>query len=151
MSYALALAQRFQRIAPDPFATHDLLIVGVCKLCCELYDLWWTSGRFFTDAVKRKIIVIGNQLPQMYQRLYTEAYNSGIKMWKMTPKLHLIQELLLYQCLEWGNPLYYWCYADESLVGDSVEIAQSCHISTVAVTALVKWVVLAFDVDNEED
>ena len=144
MPYALALAQRFQRLAPSPFATHDLLIVGVCKLCCDLYDIWMSSGRFFTDAVKRKIVVIGNQLPIMYQRLYAEAYHTGVKMWKMTP-------LLLYQCLEWGNPLYYWCYADESLVGDMVEIAQSCHMSTLTVTALVKWLVVAFDCDHEEE
>ena len=66
-----------------------------------------SSGRFFSDAVKAKIVIIGNQMPQMYMRLYSEAFNLGIKAWKMTPKLHLIQELLLYQRLEWGNPLYY--------------------------------------------
>ena len=150
MPYALALAQRYQRFDPV-FATHDLLIVGVCQLCCNLYDLMMTSGRFFTDAVKAKIVVIGNQLPQMYMRLYSEAFRAGVKAWKMTPKLHLIQELLLYQCLDWGNPLYYWCYGDESLVGDMVEIAQSCHMSTLTVTALVKWLVLAFDCDNADD
>ena len=95
-----------------------------------------TSGRFFSDAVKRKIVVIGNQMPQLYQRLYHEAYALGVKAWKMTPKLHLVQELLLYQCLEWGSPLYYWCYGDESLVGDMIEIAQSCHMSTLTATAL---------------
>ena len=150
MPYALALAQRIQRFDPV-FATHDLLIVGICKLCCDLYELMQSSGRFFSDAVKAKIVIIGNQMPQMYMRLYSEAFNMGIKAWKMTPKLHLIQELLLYQCLEWGNPLYYWCYADESLVGDMIEIAHSCHMSTLTVTALVKWLVLAFDCDREED
>ena len=151
MPYALHLAHRFQRLAPSPFATHDLLIVGVCKLACDMYDLWMTSGRFFTDAVKRKLIAIGNQMPQMYQRLYVEAYHAGAKMWKMTPKLHLIQELLLFYCIEWANPLYYWCYGDESLVGDMVEIAQSCHMSTLTVTALVKWLILSFDCDRDED
>ena len=151
MPYALELAKRFQRVAPDPFATHDLLIVGVLTLACELFTLMMTSGRFFTDAVKRKIVVIGRQMPQMYQRLYVEAHNLGIKAWKLTPKLHLVQELLLFQCLEWGNPLYYWCYGDESLVGDMIEIARSCHMSTLTVTALVKWLVLAFDCDMERD
>lgn len=150
MPYAKELAVRFQRVAPDPNATHDLLVVGVCTLCCELFNLYMTSGRFFTDAVKRKIVIIGNQLPFMYQRLYTEAYNAGVKAWKMTPKLHLIQELLLYQCLEWGNPLYYWCYGDEDLVGSMVEIAQSCHMSTVVVTSLVKWLILSFDTERED-
>ena len=151
MPYALALAQRFQRIAPDPFAAHDQCIIGVCQLCCELLSIMMVSGRLFSAAVKRKIVIIGNQMPQLYQRLYHEAYTLGVKAWKMTPKLHLVQELLLYQCLEWGNPLYYWCYADESLVGDMIEIARSCHMSTVTVTALVKWLVLAFDCDMEQE
>ena len=150
MPYALSLAQRYQRFDPV-FATHDLLIVGVCTLLCELYTLMMSSGRFFTEAVKVKIVAIGNQMPVMYQRLYAEAFRAGIKAWKMTPKLHLVQELLLYQCLEWGNPLYYWCYGDESLVGDMIEIARSCHMSTLTVTALVKWLVLSFDCDDEED
>ena len=79
MPYAKELAVRFQRVAPDPNATHDLLVVGACTLCFELFNLYMTSGRFFTDAVKRKIVIIGNQLPFMYQRLYTEAYNAGSK------------------------------------------------------------------------
>ena len=150
MPYCLAIAQRFQRFDPV-FATHDLLVVGVNKLICDLYDLMQTSGRFFNEAAKAKIIMIGNQLPQLYMRLYAEAFNAGVKMWKMTPKVHLIQELLLYQCIVWGNPLYYWCYADESLVGDMVEIAQSCHMATLTATALVKWLVLAFDCDREDE
>jgi hypothetical protein len=150
MPYCLALAQRFQRFDPT-FATHDLLIVGVNKLICDLYDLMMGSGRFFSEAAKAKIVVIGNQLPQLYMRLYKEAYDLGLKAWKMTPKLHLIQELLLFQCLEWGNPLYYWCYGDEDLVGSMIEIARSCHMTTLTVTALVKWLVLSFDCDMEAD
>ena len=151
MPYALDVAKRFARIAPDPFHIHDALIIGVCTLCSQLYDLMMSSGRFFSEAVKKRIVAIGNQMPVMYMRLYREAFDTGVKAWKMTPKLHLVQELLLYQCLEWGNPLYYWCYADESLVGDMIEIARSCHMSTLTVTALVKWLVLAFDCDREKD
>jgi len=95
-----------------------------------------------------KIKQIGNQLPQLYQRLYAEAANLGERMWKMTPKVHLVQELLLYQCAMWGNPIYYWCYSDEDLVGLMIEIARSCHLNTLAVTALVKWLLVCFDSDD---
>ena len=151
MPYALEIAKRFQRIAPDPFHVHDRCIVGVCQLACDLFTILMASGRFFSDAAKRKVVAIGNQMPQLYQRLYHEAHTLGVKMWKMTPKLHLIQELLVYQCLEWGNPIYYWCYGDENLVGDMIEIARSCHMTTLTVTSLVKWLVLAFDCDMEVD
>ena len=70
-------------------------------------------------------------------------------MWKATPKIHLIQELLQYQCQIWGNPSYYWCYGDEDLVGNMIEIGTSCHVVTLAFTALIKWLVLNYD--DEDD
>ena len=154
--YSLALAKRWQRVAhahstPEErdHATHDALVVGVNQLLVDLYQTMMTSGRFFSGEALQRIRTIGFQLPIMYMRLYSSAHKLGVKMWKLTPKLHMIQELLIYQCVEWGNPLYCWCYADEDLVGLMVEIAHSCHISTIAVTALFKWLVLAFD--TEED
>ena len=61
----------------------------------------------------------------LYMKLYTEAYGACVKGWKLTPKLHLVQEMLQYQCQVWGNPAYYWCYGDEDLVGLSMEISRS--------------------------
>ena len=119
-------------------------------MCCDVLDIFMYSGRFFSDATKAKIIATGNQMPVLYMRLYHEAYATGVKAWKMTPQLQLFQELLLSQCMVWGNPIYYWCYGGESLVGDMIEIARSCHMNTLIVTALVKWLVLAFDCDTEK-
>ena len=79
MPYALALAQRFSRIAPDPFAAHDQCAIGVCQLCRDLLSIMLVSGRLFSAAVKRKIVIIGNQMPQLYQRLYHEAYTLGVE------------------------------------------------------------------------
>ena len=55
MLYSLALAQRFAR-AEGPHARHDRLIVGVNKLVCDLYALMMSSGRFFSDEAKAKIV-----------------------------------------------------------------------------------------------
>ena len=34
---------------------------------------------------------------------------------------------------------------DEDLVGRMVEVAESCHVSTVAMTCMAKWLLLDFD------
>ena len=72
-------------------------------------------------------------------------------MWKLIPKIHLTQELSQYVCMTWGNPAYYWCYPDEDLVGQLIEIAGSCHVATLSITVLTKWLVTAFDHDSDEE
>jgi hypothetical protein len=46
--------------------------------------------------------------------------------------------------VELGNPKFYWVYADEDLVGQMIEVSRSCHPTTVAATAMYKWLLLAF-------
>ena len=43
------------------------------------------------------------------------------------------------------EPSLFWVYSDEDLVGKMVEVAESCHASTTAAIALVKWLVAAFE------
>ena len=148
--FTLELAKRFARTAPA-YATHDNLVTAVNGLLCSLYEIFSQSGRWLSDAAKLKIVKIGNQLPFFYMKLQAEAHRLGVKLWKMTPKIHMVQELLIFQALLWGNPSYYWTYGDEDLVGTMVEIAHSCHLATVTVTALVKWLVVCFaEVDDDQ-
>ena len=65
----------------------------------------------------------------------------------MSPKHHLFQHLCEDQALAYGNPAFYWTYADEDLVGLLIEVAHSCHPSTMATVGLFKWRILAFDPD----
>ena len=116
-----------------------------------MYTLFTQASRFFSRDQLARLVQIGYQLPSFYQRLYAEAALHGERMWKLTPKLHLVQELLIYTCAQWGNPVYYWCYSDEDLVGLMIEIAKSCHVSTLAATALVKWLILCFDCDETDE
>ena len=39
-----------------------------------------------------------------------------------------------------GNPRYWWCYSDEDLVGLLIDIAESCHVNTLAISTLYKWI-----------
>ena len=130
---------------------HDQLKVAVCEILVRVYEILATSSQCLTPAVKDEMFLLGQELGMAYERLYTEAYTAGRKLWKLTPKVHLAQELLQYQCQVWGNPTYFWCYADEDLVGMMIEIAASCHVATLAFTALTTWLAVAFDHDSDDD
>ena len=58
-------------------------------------------------------------------------------MFKHMCKWH-VPELLL-------NPRSYWTYADEDLVGKLMEIGESAHVLTLAVTSISKWLLNALD------
>jgi hypothetical protein len=64
--------------------------------------------------------------------------------------VHLVEHMTGEQAATFGNPRYYWCYPDEDLVGLSVEVAENCHVKTMAEMVILKWLILAFDNDNEE-
>ena len=53
-------------------------------------------------------------------------------------KVHLLLHLVEVQVPRWGNPRFFWCYADEDVVGQDVEAASACHPSTMAEVALYK-------------
>ena len=67
----------------------------------------------------------------------------------MTPKLHLFEHLCQVQVVLWGNPSFWWTYADEDLVGLAIDMAQNCHPTSLAITMLYKWLIVHFD--HEED
>ena len=43
-----------------------------------------------------------------------------------------------------GGPRYFWCYADEDLIGKLVEVAETVHPMTLAVSTLFKWLHFAY-------
>ena len=91
---------------------------------------------------------LGGRLAYMYQQFSASAFRKGLKLWKMSPKLHLFIHLAEVQCVLHGNPRYYWCYADEDLVGHMVENAETCHPATMAFTVLFKWLQVFFDKED---
>ena len=139
--YALDLAAR----KFNSGSTRDRRIVGMAQSLCKLYDIMSSVGQFFSPAELHDFETAGKTMLKLYTALYSEAAATGQKLWKFPPKGHLIDHLVSWQAAEWGNPAYFWCYADEDLVGLCVEIAESCHPRTMAPTALVKWLILAFD------
>ena len=117
---------------------------AVCKLLCRFYQILDTESQFLDEATKAELPTLGRKLTHVYTSLAAAALAEGAKRWKMSPKIHVFDHLCCWQAIELGNPKFYWVYADEDLVGQMIEVSQSCHPLTVAATALFKWVLLAF-------
>ena len=125
--------------------TDDRLMLAVIQLLCKFYDMLDQGSHFFNEEFRREMPKLGGRLAYLYQQLSARAYGQGLKLWKMSPKLHLFVHLCEIQCVMYGNPRYYWTYADEDLVGMMVEIAETCHPATMAFTVLFKWMHVFFD------
>ena len=88
--------------------------------------------------------ILGRTFAQLYTALAREAYNSGRKLWKISPKLHLFEHLAEVQSVAWGNPRYYWTYSDEDLVGLLVGMAELLHPVTLCSSLLFKLLHIHF-------
>ena len=137
---AFALAIKF-----DDGSRHSRLRIAVAQLLSRFYELLSTEDMFLSAAARAEMPELGRNLCKLYSQLSTEAFNDGVKGWKVTPKHHIFMHLTEWQAVETGNPKGYWCYADEDLVGTMIEVAESCHPRSMALMALYKWLVVAFD------
>ena len=120
-------------------------VVALCQLLCEFNQAMDAQGMFFDNDTKARLPDLGRHMCGLYAQMAAESLVAGTKRWKMVPKVHLVQHLLEWQSLSAGSPRFYWTYADEDLVGSMIEVAESCHSSTLAITVMVKWLVFSFD------
>ena len=51
-------------------------------------------------------------------------------------KRHLFQRLCEWQCIAYGKPRWHWCYTDEDICGLMIEVAQPCHVTTMAAASM---------------
>ena len=84
----------------------------------------------------------------LYGSLAADNFDSGVRMWKGSPKLHLFHHLCTWQAALWGNPRAAWCYKDEDMVGIMIEVAQSCHPFTLPVISIWKWLLGVYEVEE---
>ena len=132
--FAVALAEEF--LAPD--------VAYLARQLVRFYEIIDCNGLFLTDDAKAEIKIVGSRLCRAYGKLAASAVAANQKMWKCTPKLHLFLHLCEYD-VELGNPRYFWCYADEDMVGQMIKAAESCHPRTMAVACMFKWLTVVFE------
>ena len=123
---------------------HDTLVQSVVQLLVAFYDILDSESQFVSASAKINLPKIGQKLAELYGRLAHDALIAGQRLWKLSPKLHLMEHLLEIQAVVYGNPRWYWCYADEDLVGLMIDIAEGCHPNTMPFSVLFKWLHTAF-------
>ena len=123
---------------------HDSRRLAIASLLHRFYTILKEEGFFLSAAAKAEVAEIGPSLVMLYNALCVEAAAAGRKAWKFAPKFHMWVHLCEDQA-QIINPRNFWCYADEDLVGQAIEVSQSVHTATVADTGLYKWLLLHFD------
>ena len=143
MPYILFVCQQFNDDSP-----HENLMLACAQLLCQYYDIIAMDTRFLTAAVQHTLSDCGRKFCKLYSLLARWAFNLDEMLFKVTPKFHLFRHLTSSQSRLWGNPRYWWCYSDEDLVGLLIDIAESCHVNTLAISTLYKWIWLSFDTEQ---
>ena len=137
--FALELATKH-----DSGSDHDRMRTAVCQLLVEFYTILKSEGVFLSQEGKHRLSQCGVRLCSLYAQLSRISADSYRKMWKVHPKLHLFLHVCQHQAPVYWNPRCFWTYSDEDLVGQMIEVARTCHPSTMAATALTKWLHLMF-------
>lgn len=110
----------------------------------EFYKLIQEGSRAISADALKRLPKCCQQLCINFAHLASEALLAAEPAWKLKPKMHLFQHLCHYQAQQFGNPRFFLTYPDEDMVGQMIDVAKSCHPSTLAKTALYKWLVSAF-------
>ena len=121
------------------------LQIMLAQMLCRFYKIVDAEAMFMSAEAKAELPGLGRRLCEVYSILSAQAVDRGVRAYKMSPKVHLFLHVCEWQAVESGNPRFYWVYADEDLVGQMIEVGRSCHPATVNITALIKWLLLAFD------
>ena len=124
---------------------HDRRRCAVVDDLVRFYEIVNDGDRVLSGEAKAELATLGQRLCGIYACLSDEALQNDAKLWHFVPKFHLFFHLCTHQSQDFGNPRFYWCYADEDMVGHMVEVAKSCHPATLAATALYKYLVIMFD------
>jgi hypothetical protein len=124
---------------------HDNLALGIAQCLVRFYSILMSESQFLTPGVRTELPELGNLLASMYSKIATLCFNADLRLWRLSPKLHLWLHLTEDQVVEFGNPRFWWCYGDEDLVGQMIELAKGLHPSTMSAVLLTKWMLLVFD------
>jgi len=139
--FALVIAKKYLGTS-----TRERKELAVIQCLVNFYRIISSEGMYLSDEAKRELPKVGNRLCALYGSLAREMFTLGQKFWKMNPKMHLFLHLCEWVVPELGlNPRQYWCYADEDVVGQLVEVARTSHVRSLAATCLFKWLLLAFE------
>ena len=118
-------------------------MLAVTQGLARMYQIWCEELRFLSRSAKAELVRLSVGFMDVYNQLSSDAITSKVRMWKMSPKFHLLQHICEHQ--NWINPRVVWCYGDVDLQHLVKEVALSCHPITIYHMVLYKWLVCNFD------
>ena len=107
-----------------------------------MYTIMKEQPRFLSRSAKAELRGLSVAFMDVYSQLAEAAVAAKVRMWKMSPKFHIMQHICEHQ--SWINPRMVWCYGDEDLQHLVKVVALSCHPTTTAHMTLYKWCVCNF-------
>ena len=122
----------------DPNDEKEAAMLCVITLLIRFYKILADNSHFLSVAAKQELPRVGQVLAEQYSKLSSWSFDLRQKFWKTTPKLHMFKHMCEFQALIMGNPRRWWTYSDEDLIGIMVEVAESCHPTTMAISILFK-------------
>ena len=110
------------------------LVRHYAEMYTHLYE--WTDG----DCRSEQAAESGQKMLLLYSELTVRNHTLGqcINRWRPFPKCHLLCHLLTDQVRHAGNPKDFWCYADESRIGEIARAAEKCHASHVQKSLMLR-------------
>ena len=138
--YAVDLCERH-----NSGSEHDKRRLVCCKFLAYFYTQCATHGRWFPQNVLDRLSTGVRVFMGCYMNLSREAVGKQTRAWKMTPKFHFFVHLCDLQAPMWGNPRFYWTYADEDLQRVMKGIAIACHTMNMAPRVIFKLLCMKFD------
>ena len=126
--------------------------VWLCQLMCRFIELLDSEPLILSADAAEELKTLGLRFCDLYSDLAPTSYESRIKAWKGSPKLHMFQHMCEWQGPELGNPRFFWTYADEDMVGRMIKAARSCHPATLSQMTMWKWLLNYYELveDDEE-
>ena len=119
--------------------------IWICEMMVRFYEILDHEPMFLSPDASTEIKTLGSAFSSLYAEFASNAFDAGIKAWKTSPKLHMFQHLCEWVAPEMGNPRYFWCYADEDMVGKMIVAARSCHPRTLHLMAIRKYLLGYFE------
>ena len=131
--YALELARAFS----DGSDT-DKTIIATCVMVVRIYEIWDSEVNSYRRRHRQNCRGLGKSFGRVLQQTFKTKYAEQ-RLFKMSPNLHLLDHLCERVAIAYGNPRYYWTYADEDLAGHMIGIEEACHPKTLAITFKIQW------------
>ena len=115
------LASDFAAVSNDP---HAGVVAGCLWGMATYFDVLKSGGRFLTNDECHRLDEAGHAFLYLYSELTRASHDA---LWRITPKFHQFQHLVLDALEDKCNPRFFTCFGDEDMVGKMLTLSRTGH------------------------